>query len=475
MRPQPGPGRGGERALVVGLGVTGRAVARALGDRGYSVTAVDDSNAEAMVLQSHAAELGIHLECSPDESVLAAMASQADLVVLSPGVPPNHPVLRHAPPGRTIAEIELAWRLSDVPIAAITGTNGKTTVTSLAASMLAASGVTAVAAGNIGPPLIGVVIDPPAGLEVVVVEVSSFQLMWTSGFRPRVACWLNLSEDHLDWHRDMAEYAGAKGRIWQNQGSDDLAVANAEDPVVLAASHRAKSRLETFGLAAGDYHEEAGRLLAPDGTVLLHSAELPRSLPHDRANALAAAAVALGAGATIDGCAAALRAGVPLPHRIELVGEGDGLTYYDDSKATTPAAVCAALAGFESVVLIAGGRNKGLDLSVIAAFLRREREEEQAPGPARPRAVVAIGEAAGEVTAAFAGMCPVVQAASMAEAVSAAASLGRDGDAVLLSPGCASFDWYGSYVERGHDFSNNVRELLRLEPAGSSASRQEAP
>jgi UDP-N-acetylmuramoylalanine--D-glutamate ligase len=459
---------------VVGLGVTGRAVARALLDRGYLLTAVDDSVAKGAVLQRQAAELGIDLVCGPGEEVLARLAGEADLVVLSPGVPPGHPVLRYAAPGRTIAEIELAWRLSDVPIAAITGTNGKTTVTSLVASMLAASGVTAVAAGNIGPPLIGAVTDPPPGLEVVVVEVSSFQLMWTVGFRPRVACWLNLSEDHLDWHRDLAEYAAAKERIWQNQQPDDLAVANAEDPVVLGAARRAKSRLTTFGLAAGDFHEEDGRLLTPGGAVLLDSAELPRSLPHDRANALAAAAVALGAGATTEGCAAALRAGVPLAHRIELVGAGNGLTYYDDSKATTPAAVCAAVSGFDSVVLIAGGRNKGLDLSIVPSFLRREQDE-GGPGPSRLRAVVAIGEAAGEVTAAFAGICPVVQAGSMADAVSAAAALGRDGDAVLLSPGCASFDWYGSYGERGLDFSNNVSEVLRREPASSSASRQEAP
>ncbi len=148
--------------------------------------------------------------------------------------------------------------------------------------MLAASGVATVAAGNIGPPLIGVVTDPPAGLEVVVVEVSSFQLTWTTGFRPRVACWLNLSEDHLDWHRDIGEYAAAKERIWTNQQADDLAVANAEDPVVLAASRRARSRVTTFGLSRGDYREEGGRLVTPDGAVLLDSAALPRSLPHDR-------------------------------------------------------------------------------------------------------------------------------------------------------------------------------------------------
>ena len=181
-------------------------------------------------------------------------------------------------------------------------------------------------------------------------------------------------------------------------------------------------------------------------------ADLPRSLPHDLANALAASAAAVGAGATLEGCRRALRSFRGLPHRVERVGESGGVGYYDDSKATTPSAVLAALAGFESVVLIAGGRNKGLDLGAL-------RE-----GAGRVRSVVAIGEAAAEVEAAFAGAAPVQRATSMVEAVSAAAGAARPGDAVLLSPGCASFDWYRSYAERGEDFARTVAALAGQEP-----------
>jgi UDP-N-acetylmuramoylalanine--D-glutamate ligase len=190
-----------------------------------------------------------------------------------------------------------------------------------------------------------------------------------------------------------------------------------------------------------------GRLVGPDGAELAAVGELPRSRPHDLVDGLCAAAAAVAAGAGPTGCGRALRAFRGLPHRVELVGEAKGVRFYDDSKATTPGAVLAALDGFESAVLIAGGRNKGLDLSVLRVA---------AP---RLRSVVAIGEAAPEVTAAFAGSCPVESAGTMGDAVAAAAAVARPGDAVLLSPACASFDWYSSYAERGEDFAHWVRAL----------------
>ena len=294
-----------------------------------------------------------------------------------------------------------------------------------------------------------------------MAEVSSFQLQLTSTFRPRVAVWLNLAEDHLDWHPTMQHYVEAKARVWANQAGEDLAVANADDPVVWRAAARAPARVAGFSIEAGAappwpgrgdgpravFHVAGGELRTPEGDTIAAVAELARVLPHDLANALAASAAALGAGATLEGCRRALISFTGLPHRVEPVGESGGVRYYDDSKATTPSAVLAALAGFESAVLIAGGRNKGLDLGVL-------RE-----GAGRVRAVVAIGEATAEVEAAFAGLVPVQRAASMAQAVSAAAGAARPGDAVLLSPGCASFDWYRSYAERGEDFSRAVAAL----------------
>ena len=452
-------------ALVVGFARTGRAVAARLRRLGSTVTVVDDRAIEGG--QAVAGALGVALHEAPPPEKTKRLAEDASLVVVSPGVPPAHPAVQAAPAERLISEIELAYRLSDVPIVAITGTNGKTTVTSLAAEMLRASGVNAVAAGNIGTPLVEVVPGPgedrgsppsrrPA---LVVAEVSSFQLALSRWFRPTVGTWLNLAEDHLDWHAGMEEYAAAKARIWANQLASDVEVANASDVVVLSWAQRGAGRLVTFG-EGGDYREVGGRLLSPGGETIVAVEELRRSMPHDRINVLAAAATALEAGATLDGCAAAARTFEVAPHRVELVATAGGVRYYDDSKATTPSAVGAALEAFGPVLLVAGGRNKGLDLRAI-------REHAAALPALTVRAVVAIGEAAGEVAAAFEGFAPVVAASSMAEAVELAARLAVPGDSVLLSPGCASFDWYSSYAERGEDFARHVRARLAGEPAGA--------
>jgi UDP-N-acetylmuramoylalanine--D-glutamate ligase len=218
----------------------------------------------------------------------------------------------------------------------------------------------------------------------------------------------------------------------------------------------------SLGPESGDFHLDRGGtlLVGPDGMELVFIDELPRSLPFDVANALAAAAMALAAGASLEGCRAALRQFQGLPHRVELVADRGGVRWYNDSKSTTPASVLAAVAGFGSVVLIAGGRNKGLNLGVLT---------EAAPPV---RTVVAIGDAAGEVEAAFSGRVPVTTARSMAEAVAAAAEVALPGDVVLLSPGCASFDWYRSYAERGQDFTDLVAAVVGKEPIGREVGRE---
>jgi UDP-N-acetylmuramoylalanine--D-glutamate ligase len=303
--------------------------------------------------------------------------------------------------------------------------------------MLVASGAKAVAAGNIGVPLVEAVAGPA---DAFVVEVSSFQLELTDRFHPAVAVWLNLAPDHLDWHPDLESYGRAKARIWARQTADDSAVVNAEDPGVMAWASGAPGRVVTFGLGGADFSVVDGVLRTDAGDELVPVASLRRALPHDVGNALAASAAALAAGATIDGVRDALRRWEGFPHRVTLVGDAGGVQWYDDSKATNPHAALAAMRGFDSVVLIAGGRNKGLDLSVLA--------------------VVAIGEAAPEVAAAFDGVRPVTVAESMDEAVRAALAAARPGDSVLLSPGCASFDSYRSYAERGDDFRRAVGEVL---------------
>ena len=424
-------------AVVVGLGVTGTAVTRHLVVAGWRVIVVEDSAGEDTA--ARAAALGATL------GTVAAVAG-ADLVVPSPGVGPGHQVHAVARDAGVpvLSEVELAWRAAPGRrFVAVTGTNGKTTVTTLVAAMLAAGGTRVVAAGNIGLPLVTAV---AGDADVVVAEVSSFQLEHTERFRPDVAVWLNLAPDHLDWHRSMDDYAAAKARIWANQRPGDVAVVNADDPAVMAAAARAPGRVVTFGSGDADWSVRAGNLHGPDGAVMA-VADLPRSLPHDVANVLAAMAAAVAAGADAEACAAGATRVAGLPHRVQLVGEALGVRYYDDSKATTPASVQAALRGFDSVVLIAGGRNKGLDLRPLA-------DEGH-----RLRAVVAIGEAAHEVEAAFAGVVPVTVATSMTDAVRQAAAAARPGDAVLLSPACASFDWYRSYAERGDDFTRHVRAM----------------
>jgi UDP-N-acetylmuramoylalanine--D-glutamate ligase len=427
-------------ALVVGLAVTGEAVARRLTRDGMRVVAVDDHPDEAV--RKRAASLEIELVEAPSAEILAELAAGAALVVVSPGVPAHHPVFGLGDRARVVSEVEVAAGWARAPLVAVTGTNGKTTVTTLVSRMLVASGVRAVVAGNIGVPLAEAV-DGDA--DVLVVEVSSFQLAFTERFRPSVAVWLNVAENHLDWHPTFAHYVESKSRVWANQRNGDVAVANAEDPAVMAAAASAPVPVLTFGWVEGSYHVEGRALLTPSGERIVGTDELPRSFPHDLVNALAASAGALAAGATLDGCRAALRTFEGLPHRLELVGESGGVRYLDDSKATTPAAVLSALSGLDSVVLIAGGRNKGLRLDTLR------------DGADRVRAVVAIGEAIPQVEAAFAGASPVVTATSMDEAVRLAGDLARPGDSVLLSPGCASFDWYRSYSERGDDFARAVR------------------
>lgn len=435
-------------ALVVGLGVSGAASARALAQRGWTVTATDDELAPPAAGRAHAlADLGVVTVARPDDADLRALVAAADVVVPSPGVPYAHPALATARTRGTSvwSEFELAARWApDLPLVAITGTNGKTTVTTLVVAMLQASGRRTAAVGNTDVPLVDVL---DGTLDVAVVEASSFRLEFTETFAPAVALWLNFAPDHLDWHPSIEHYRAAKAKVWSAQGPDDLAIASADDPVVAAAARGLRARVETVGLSSGDWRRQGDHLVGPPGRVL-PVAELARALPHDVTNALAAAAAAVAAGAGLDAVRSVLHSFRGLPHRLALVGEHGGVRWYDDSKATVPAAAATAIAAFDSVVLIAGGRNKGLDLSPLAAEA------------ARVRHVVAIGEAADDVALAFASAAStaVTRAASMDEAVLVAADVAEQGDAVLLSPGCASFDWYAGYGERGDDFARAFAE-----------------
>ena len=438
-----------EAPLIVGFGITGQAVARALVERGLTPTVVEDRPRPES--EAAAADVGLELIGAPPEPVLEQAVRAASALLPSPGLPDHHPAFglarNHGIP--VLSEFDLARIWDERPILAITGTNGKTTVTMMVTDMLNRSGRRAEAVGNTDVPLVAAIDDPD--VEVFVVEASSFRLGHSRRFSPRVGAWLNFAPDHLDAHRSLEAYEQAKASIWSHLTEGSVALANADDDVVMAHAESlagGPARLERFSLTRPvDWCVDDSFLRGPGGRFLA-VAELKRSQPHDVANALAAAAVAHHGGADSGAVGDTLATFAGLPHRLEELGTAEGVTWYNDSKATVPHATVVAVAGFESVVLIAGGRNKGLDLNSLATTVPPVR------------AVVATGDAADEVAAVYRASVPVEQAETMEEAVELARKLSRPGDVVLLSPACTSFDWYPNYVERGRDFTRLVHEKV---------------
>lgn len=442
------------RALVYGLAIAGEATAKALVQRGWIVEIADDKGAGDG--EARAAALGAEYLGRPDHGDMAGLLARFDLLAPSPGVPETHPVITVAQavgvPVRS--EIDLAWEWEQSrsggprPMLAVTGTDGKTTTTLLATEMLRAAGLRAIDAGNTDTPLIAAIDDE---YDAFVVECTSFRLAWTTCFRPEAAVWLNLAEDHQDWHTSMTTYRAAKARMWNFQRQADTAIGFVDDSAVMAELVAAPGRHRTFGLTGADYRRHDDDLVGPRG-VIARVNDMKRSLPHDITNALAASALVLESGlADPDAISQALSGFEGPAHRLQFVAERDGVRFYNDSKATTPHAVVTALRAFDSLVLIAGGKNKGLDLSPLTSE------------PTRTRAVVAMGSASDLVAGLFEGRCPVVRATSMADAVRSATTLARPGDAVLLSPGCASFDMYSGYPARGDDFVRCVHDLIEGE------------
>jgi UDP-N-acetylmuramoylalanine--D-glutamate ligase len=269
----------------------------------------------------------------------------------------------------------------------------------------------------------------------------------TEQFRAQASAWLNIAPDHLDWHGTYQQYFDAKAKMWANCLPTDVAVAPSDDVNILAVARASAARMVTFGATEGDYRVVGEELCGPFGSIMSIS-RMKRSLPHDITNALAAAAVCIESGlASAEHVAQAVEQFENAPHRIQFVSELDGVRWFNDSKATSPHAASVALRAFDSIVLIAGGKNKDLDLSQMACE------------PQRMRAVVAIGASADDIARAFSGVCTVVKSESMSAAVAQARELARAGDVVVLSPGCTSYDWYSNYGERGDDFMKCVREL----------------
>lgn len=446
-----------ERVLVYGVAVAGLATLRALIARKYEVVVVDDTVTPEKV--SAVAGLGCELIGRPSSVELDALVSSCDFIAPAPGIPEEHPLISraraHGTPLRSELDLAYEWESLRVggprPIVSVTGTDGKTTTVLMTESILAASGHRPVACGNTEIPFVEAL---DMDVDSFVVEATSFRLAFVDSFRSVASAWLNLAPDHLDWHTSMATYEAAKARIWHNVRPSDAAIGFVDDPVVMKHLRSLTCRRLTVGSDGADYGIVSGQLVSPFGPIIDVS-DLSRSLPHDRINALTASALALEAGLTdIDSAARALSSFQGPKHRIEFVTEHGGVRYFDDSKATTPHAALTAMRGFDSIVLIAGGRNKDLDLSPMASEI------------GRVRSVVLIGEARDELAAIFHGQCSVSIVDSMAEAVDCAARVARAGDVVLLSPGCTSLDQYGGYAERGDDFTRCVREITGRSSTG---------
>ena len=440
-----------ESTLVFGLAIAGQAVARELVRRGESVVLADDAVSD--LHQAFSKQIGMPLVALTSSSEIQQVLNSVARVAPAPGIPEGHPVIVAARElGVEIcSELEIAYRyerdapIEPRPMVGITGTDGKTTTTMMTAAILESAGLRTMAVGNTDVPLISAL---NTDARAFAVECSSFRLAHTQQFRMCASAWLNFAPDHLDWHPNLSDYFEAKAKMWAHCVEGDVAVAPFDDLRIIEAAQASNARVVTFGIAGGDYHSFDGWLCGPMGRIMPIS-EMGRSLPHDVSNALAATAVCLEAGlANVADVASALQIFKNAPHRIQFVGEKGGVRWFNDSKATSPHAVSVALNSFENIVLIAGGKNKGLDLSALA---------EQ---PSRMRAVVAIGDASDEVAHAFTGVCEIKRATSMQEAVNMADSFAQDGDVVLLSPGCTSYDWYANYGQRGEDFMKCVGKLL---------------
>jgi UDP-N-acetylmuramoylalanine--D-glutamate ligase len=443
----------GRRVLVVGMGKSGAAAAGFLAGRGAVVTVTDRVSEPDALDEIHLLEeRGIRFELGGHQP---ESFTRADMIVVSPGVPHTMSLIREAEAGGVpvMGELELASRFIQSPIIAVTGTNGKTTTTTLLGHLLSGAGYRVVVGGNIGTPLTSLA-DAAEGADVAVVEVSSFQLDTIDTFRPDISILLNITPDHLDRYDDLSAYADSKGRILKNQRGVDVAVLNGNDPEIRRISSGAVVRKSFVHAASGEtggvFQED--RLLLQGGAyngAALDLSCLHQPGRHNRENAAAAALAALAFGAGLEAVQTALGTFRGLPHRIAPVATKGGVRFFNDSKATNIDAVAKALEAFsDPVVLIMGGRNKGCRFGGLAEIVK-----------AHAKALLVIGESAPEIMDDLGKVVPSRVCNDMKDAVSQAADLASPGDVVLLSPGCASFDMFESYADRGDAFCRAVTAI----------------
>lgn len=446
-----------KRVLVVGIARSGVAVAKFLAGKGTRVVLTDNKTKE---------QLGTVLRDIPDEvTIIAGTTPQFDtgdydFMVVSPGVPLTVPlVMRAFELGIPVyGELELAYRFSDSPIIGITGTNGKTTTTTLIGEIIKNSGKKVCVGGNIGLPL-ALEVEKFGPEDVIVAEVSSFQLETIEKFKPKVALILNITPDHLDRHKTMENYTNAKARIFENQDSGDFTVLNYDDPGVKELAAKTAGTVIFFSrrhkLKEGIFVEDGQITVKLDGktVTICPAGEVYIKGAHNLENALAAAAAAFAAGVPAEVIGETLRTFRGVAHRLEPVAEIDGVEFINDSKGTNPDASIKALEAYDKpIVLLAGGRNKGSDFT---EFARKVKE--------KVRCLVLLGECRAELKAAVleTGFTNILEADTFDQAVKTAATVAKTGEIVLLSPACASWDMFRDFEERGERFKEVVTNLRR--------------
>ncbi|MBZ9611365.1 UDP-N-acetylmuramoyl-L-alanine--D-glutamate ligase [Rheinheimera maricola] len=430
-----------KRIAVVGLGLSGLATVRFLLSLGVKPVLMD-SRSKPSGIEHIATEKvdGIYLG-ELDANRLAKM----DMIIVSPGLSPSHPALRFAVAQgvELLGDVELFARFNSKPVIAITGSNGKSTVTMLVEAMLKSSGIKALAAGNIGLPVLDAIAQTDT--EVLVLELSSFQLDTTSSLHSVASTILNISADHLDRYRDMNAYAASKQRVYQHT---QLAVFNLDDSATEPQQAEQTLGIKLADSAYGITLIDANRWLQVAGEPLLPVADMTLFGAHNEFNALVACALALAAGASREGLITALKHFVALAHRCSLVTNSKGIRWINDSKATNIGATQAAIAGLRpavsgKLILIAGGDAKGADVSELGPVLQQDVQQ-----------LITLGQDGPAIAALKQGS---IQVKTLAEAVKVAAKLAMPGDMVLLSPACASLDMFKSYAERGEQFAAAVK------------------
>ncbi len=440
----------GKTVLIIGLGRTGKSVARCVLAHGGRVR-IADSQADAVASARTQSDMEIRSDDDAD-----ALLRGVQLVIPSPGVPAKHPLLREAGRRRVTvqSEIEVAYQLLTCPVVAITGTNGKSTTTALLGEMMQRSGQETFIGGNLGTPLIDAV---GTACAVAVAEISSFQLEWVKQFRPQIGVFLNLSEDHLDRHGSFEHYGRTKRRLFAQQRRSDWVVMNRDDARVQALCHGLPGRLFSFGWTPVTGDQSEGAWVGAETLVLRHAGremhyaidDIPLRGRHNIANVMAAVSAATLWGVPPALIQSVLASFTGLPHRLELVAEKNGVAYINDSKGTNIDAVVQSLNSFsEPVILLAGGVEKGGDYRPLREVVQTKVKK-----------LILFGQAQRSLRAALGQDTDTLLVNALDEAVQAAHRGAQAGDIVLLSPACASFDQFRNYAQRGEAFRAYVEAL----------------